>query len=107
MGRRVHGYSMASARDAVVTGTPVTSQEQTLSPMERGEADLKRSMTASQVKAALSSAGDPLSGVDADLLDLLAQWDTNGDGQYSVEEVLVIARHFQQKQRQMTSLKKT
>merc|ERR1712232_559939 len=51
--------------------------------------------------------GNPLSSADTELLDLLAQWDVNGDGQYSVEEVLLIARHFQQKQRQVTSLKRT
>jgi len=71
------------------------------------KSSLARSKTACEVKAALSSAGDPLSGADSDLLDLLAQWDIDGDGQYSVEEVLLIARHFQQKQRQVTSLKKT
>jgi len=59
------------------------------------------------VKVALSSTGNPLSSADTELLDLLAQWDINGDGQYSVEEVLLIARHFQQKQRQVTSLKRT
>merc|ERR1712232_654174 len=48
----------------------------------------------------------PFSRADSELLDLLEQWDLNGDGQYSVEEVLLIARHFQQKQRQATGLKR-
>merc|ERR1712232_235515 len=51
--------------------------------------------------------GNPLSSADTELLDLMGMWDINGDGQYSVEEVLLIARHFQQKQRQVTSLKRT
>merc|ERR1712232_289106 len=92
-------------------GTPVPAEEQVCSAMERGEGGLKsplsRSMTASQVKAALESTGNPLSGADAELLDLLATWDINGDGQYSVEEVLLIARHFRQKKRQVASLKRT
>merc|ERR1712232_987223 len=92
-------------------GTPVPAEEQVCSAMERGEGGLKsplsRSMTASQVKAALESTGNPLSGADAELLDLLATWDINGDGQYSVEEVLLIARHFRQKKRQAASLKRT
>merc|ERR1712232_393829 len=92
-------------------GTPVPAEEQVCSAMERGEGGLKsplsRSRTASQVKAALSRAGNPLRGADAELLDLMGMWDINGDGQYSVEEVLLIARHFRQKKRQVASLKRT
>jgi hypothetical protein len=72
--------------------------------MERGDVSAK---SAREVRAQLSSTGNPLSGADAELLNLLEQWDVNGDGQYSVAEVLLIARHFQQKQRQVTNLKRT
>jgi len=98
---------MPVPQQSVVTSTLITADDQALSAMEMGEDAPKRLKTASQLKATLSNAGNPLSGADAALLDLLAQWDTNGDGQYSVEEVLLIARHFQQKQRQVTNLKRT
>jgi hypothetical protein len=68
---------------------------------------LKTARTASQLKESLSKAGTLLNHADAELLDLLEQWDKNGDGQYSVDEVLLIARHFQQKERQVAKLKRT
>jgi hypothetical protein len=76
--------------------------------MERGGSGLQRTMTANQVRTALSKSGNNhLSDADSELLDLLEQWDVNGDGQYSVEEILLIARHFKQKQQLITNLKKT
>lgn len=78
--------------------------------MEKGgnvTSSLFRAKSAHEVKAALSGNGNPLDKADSELLDLLKEWDTNGDGQYSVEEVLLIARHFRQKQRLVTNLKRT
>jgi hypothetical protein len=78
--------------------------------MERGDktvSPLSRAKSAQEVQDALSSNDNPLDKADSELLDLLKEWDTNGDGQYSVEEVLLIARHFQQKQRQVTKLRRT
>jgi hypothetical protein len=98
---------MSSDPEVVIVETKTPSSMERGGSLERG-ASLPRTMTANQVKTALSTSGDnPLSGADADLLDLLEQWDVNGDGQYSVEEVLLIARHFRQKQQLVTSLKRT
>lgn len=68
---------------------------------------MSRAKSAHEVHVALSGKGNSLDKTDSELLDLLREWDTNGDGQYSVEEVLLIARHFRQKQRLVTNLKRT
>lgn len=91
----------------VVPNSP--ERDMSATDLENGNKGIRRSgsKTAREVKEALGTSGKVLNQADSDMLDLLHEWDQTGDGQFSVEEVMLIARKFQQKERQVRTLSRT
>lgn len=63
-----------------------------------------RTKSAREIKDAFASSGHGLNRAESHILDLLQEWDTTGDGQYSVEEVLLIAQKYRTKEAQVHQL---
>jgi hypothetical protein len=64
----------------------------------------------SSVKDVLTSGrvdGVPFDHVDKEILGYLQEWDVNGDGQFSVEEVLMIAKKFHKTENKVKVLGRT
>jgi len=60
-----------------------------------------------EVKKSGCINGAPLDRVDTDILNFLKEWDVNGDGQFSVEEVIMIAKKFRTTERKATVMCRT
>jgi hypothetical protein len=60
-----------------------------------------------QVKNSGHINGAALDRVDTEILDFLKEWDVNGDGHFSVEEVIMVAKKFRKTERKVKVMGRT